>query len=164
MVKKAGELLKNFLSGDQFERAMKFDEFHRSWSDIAGQRLAAHSSVFDIDKGIMVVRADHPGWIQLLQLRQAHILKTVQTRFPELGIHGIAFRLVEGEGLPGGSSETGKAPISQSPDVSSEGQPSQDDSQTEETTRDAIRLDDIEDLHLREVLDRLRKSIADRNG
>jgi hypothetical protein len=163
VVKKAGELLKTFLSGDQFERAMKFDEFHRNWPDIAGQRLAAHSSVFDIDKGIMIVRADHPGWIQLLQLRQAYILKTIQTSFPELGIRGIAFRLVDTEAYPavtekeevpeGTGSE--KAPSNVSPH-------SESDLRTE--TEGPGGLENIEDPRLRDVLIRLRKSISDRNG
>jgi predicted nucleic acid-binding Zn ribbon protein len=54
---------------------------------------AVHSRVKEIEHGVLFVEADHPGWIQILQTRQAELLSAVQRKFPELDIRTIAFRL-----------------------------------------------------------------------
>ena len=54
---------------------------------------AVHSRIRELERGVLLVEADHPGWIQLLQTKQADLLSTVQRRYPELGIRLIAFRL-----------------------------------------------------------------------
>ena len=160
MVKKAGDLLKSFFSADQFEKAAKYDEFHRSWDDIAGRRISAHSSIFDIEKNIVIVRVDHPGWIQMLQLRQAYILATVQRRFPDLGIRGIAFRLFDGEKTSSLPAQTNARGLSENEkhtvgDVSSQ-----------ETTPLELdgSLEKIEDPALRSALLRLQRRISEKNG
>ena len=58
-----------------------------------GQNLAAHSRIIDIKNGIVLVEADHPGWIQLLKIHQNYILKGLQIKFPELKIRNIVYRL-----------------------------------------------------------------------
>jgi hypothetical protein len=45
---------------------------------------------------VLLVEADHPGWIQILQTKQAGLLQTVQKRYPELNVRGIAFTLSRG--------------------------------------------------------------------
>jgi hypothetical protein len=42
---------------------------------------------------VLIVEADHPGWIQILQTKQAELLLAVQRQCPRLDIRGIAFRL-----------------------------------------------------------------------
>ena len=54
---------------------------------------AVHSNIKEIERGVLLVEADHPGWIQLLQTKQGELLSAVQRRYPELGIQAIAFRL-----------------------------------------------------------------------
>ena len=54
---------------------------------------AVHSRIWELERGLLLVEADHPGWIQILQTKQAEILAVVKRRYPELGIRGIAFRL-----------------------------------------------------------------------
>ena len=54
---------------------------------------AAHSAIRELERGVLLVEADHPGWVQILQTKQAELLSAVQRRYPELGIRGIAFRL-----------------------------------------------------------------------
>jgi len=86
-------LLAAFFDEEKLRRGGRFAEFFGSWKAIAGERLAAHSRISDIDKGLLIVEAEHPGWIQLLQLRQSEILGAATQRFPELGLRGILFRL-----------------------------------------------------------------------
>ena len=54
---------------------------------------AVHSRIRELERGVLLVEADHPGWIQILQTRQRELLSAVQRRYPELNIRGIAFRL-----------------------------------------------------------------------
>ena len=54
---------------------------------------AVHSRIRELERGLLLVEADHPGWIQILQTKQREILSAVQRRYPELEIKGIAFRL-----------------------------------------------------------------------
>ena len=55
--------------------------------------VAAHSQIRELENSILLVEADHPGWIQILQTKQGELLSAVQHRYPELGISAIAFRL-----------------------------------------------------------------------
>jgi hypothetical protein len=46
-----------------------------------------------LERGILLIEAEHPGWRQILQTEQSKLLNTVQRWYPELEIRGIAFRL-----------------------------------------------------------------------
>ena len=54
---------------------------------------AVHSRIRELERGILLIEADHPGWIQILQTKQSDLLSAVQRRYSELNIRGIAFRL-----------------------------------------------------------------------
>ena len=54
---------------------------------------AVHSQIRELERGVLLVEADHPGWIQILQTRQSELLSVVQRRYPDLKIQAIAFRL-----------------------------------------------------------------------
>lgn len=58
-----------------------------------GQNLYTHSRIIDLKNGVLLVEADHPGWIQLLQMHKNYILKGLQKASPNLKINTIAFRL-----------------------------------------------------------------------
>jgi hypothetical protein len=74
-----------------------------SWSSIlksikaknyeTGQNLAAHSRVIDLKNGVLLVEADHPGWIELLHLYTKYILTGLNRAVPELTIDTLSFRL-----------------------------------------------------------------------
>jgi hypothetical protein len=55
--------------------------------------VAVHSGIYELEHGVLLVEADHPGWVQTLQTKQKELLLTVQKKYPELKIQGIAFRL-----------------------------------------------------------------------
>jgi hypothetical protein len=92
-IKDVSSLLSAFFDEGKIRKGERYADFFASWLSIVGERLAAHSRVADVDKGLLVVEAEHPGWIQLLQLQQSRILAEVSRRYPELEFRGIVFRL-----------------------------------------------------------------------
>ena len=68
-----------------------FDADEQKAQDVPA--AAVHSRIRELERGVLLVEADHPGWIQILQTKQRELLSAVQRRYPELNIRGIAFRL-----------------------------------------------------------------------
>lgn len=96
-IRQAKELISKIISPEVSEQVGQWSNFFGAWGKAAGERFAAHSKPVDVRNGILLVEADHPGWIQLLQLEQHAILKRLQRSFPKLGIKGMGFRVGEGK-------------------------------------------------------------------
>lgn len=92
-IRKAGELVERLMGPKAADEAQGWARFFSTWDSSVGERLAAHSKPVDVRNGIVLVEAEHPGWIQLLQLKQESLLAQLKRAFPDLGIRGIAFRL-----------------------------------------------------------------------
>jgi hypothetical protein len=125
-IKDVSSLLSAFFDEEKLRRGERYSDFFSSWSALVGAKLAAHSRIVDVDKGLLVIEADHPGWIQLLQIRQSAILEAVAQRFPEFTLRGIVFRTT-GQGVapkPRSADADGTTPESQdaAEAVSSEGE------------------------------------------
>ena len=58
-----------------------------------GQNLYEHSSVCELKNGILLVEADHPGWIQMLQMNSDYIVRGLKMYASELKICSLAFKL-----------------------------------------------------------------------
>ena len=58
-----------------------------------GANLAAHSRIVDLKNGVLLIEADHPGWIELLQLRKNYILRGLSMYAKNMGVQTLAFRL-----------------------------------------------------------------------
>lgn len=99
--RKVSDLLSKVLNPEVLADTEGLIRFFTSWTEIAGDVLASHTKPVDIRNGIIYIDAEHPGWVQHLQLNQTSILKKIQQKFPELNIRGIAFRLKRDESLPG---------------------------------------------------------------
>jgi hypothetical protein len=95
--KSVSELLSAFFDHDMAAKGASYSGFGRAWKSIAGTRLGEHSRPVDIRHGILIVEAEHQGWMQLLQLQQDRILEEIARRFPELEISGVAFKLSRGD-------------------------------------------------------------------
>jgi len=106
-IKDVGSLLAAFFDEEKLRRGGRYAQFFESWKAVVGEHLASHSRVVDLDKGILIVEAEHPGWIQLLQLRQTQALNALTRRFPDLPLRGIAFRLSGAEYRPADTSAGG---------------------------------------------------------
>lgn len=85
-MKKADEILKGLLSNYNIELGKTYSSFFQSWSAIAGADAAAHSRIQDIEGSMLLVEVDHPGWIQIIQMNRASILKKTKSMYPDLNI------------------------------------------------------------------------------
>jgi hypothetical protein len=100
-MKRAGEYLAAIIDVDLFKKAKTYSGFFSSWAQICQNcgiaAAGGHTRIRDLQKGILVVEADHPGWVQILQTKAQWILNQTRRRFPELEIRGISLTLSKGE-------------------------------------------------------------------
>jgi rubrerythrin len=101
-MKTVGEILSTLFDKQFMEKAHEYSKFFDSWEDITAKNgiasAAAHSRIKDLDRGIVLVEIDHPGWKQILQTKQSKLLNDFRFRFPEMDISGIS--LILGTGKP----------------------------------------------------------------
>lgn len=120
-MKRAGDLLAAIIDANLYSKARAYSGFFSSWDQITqGCGLAAaggHSRVRELERGILLVEADHPGWVQILQTKAPQIMSALRRRFPELDVRGISFvlgKLQDGPVEKGGASGQ-KAPEERAP-------------------------------------------------
>ena len=148
-IKDVSSLLSSFFNSENLRQGERFAGFFASWPSFVGPRLAAHSRVADIDKGLLIIEAEHPGWIQLLQMRQTRILEDVAKRYPELALRGIAFRLSGNDR----NSQTAAEPVADE----TEGIETPPD--TSDGVDQPIALDEIGDPEFRALLKSLKDAV-----
>jgi predicted nucleic acid-binding Zn ribbon protein len=96
-MKKAGDLLSLILNDRILEKAQGYSELFLSWellteeSNIAA--AAGYSRVKELEGSVLLVEADHPGWIQILTTKKKELLNSIHRRFPQLSVTEISFRL-----------------------------------------------------------------------
>jgi hypothetical protein len=164
-MKKAGDLLTSFFDERLIKTAREYSELFSSWQSIAGEKIADHSRIRELERSILLVEADHPGWIQILQTREKDLLNTIQRRFPEQNITGISFRLSRDPGP--GQLQTGED-LGAAPRTAAHGEEPRlpdtvegSDAAPGEPAGDPYGK--IEDEHFRETLKRLEESIISKN-
>jgi hypothetical protein len=158
-VKKAGDLFSAILDEKALGKAREHSRLFSVWKQLNNKHgiaaAANHSRIQDIRHSILIVEADHPGWIQILQTRESELLSDLQKSFPRLGICGIAFRLA-------------KMPVeADSPDESEEnesmGKNTNDSDEPKDKTREEKPgYEKIKDKELLEKLKSLEKNIGHR--
>ena len=120
-MKTVGEILSTLFDKQFVEKAQEYSKFFDSWTDIAEKNgissAAAHSRIKELDKGIVQIEIDHPGWKQILQTKQSKLLNDFRIRFPELDISGISLLLGQKEQSKTESEETQpeKIPVAEIP-------------------------------------------------
>lgn len=93
------EMIMNTFSSIEKETFEKNSKIISVWKKIItkikndGQKLYEHSSVIEIKNGILLIEADHPGWIQIFQMNSKFIVNGFSMYAPELNIKSVAFRL-----------------------------------------------------------------------
>ena len=98
-MKKAGDILAAFLDKETLKDAEQMGKLFSPtvWQDIlASCNLSqglSHCRIAELEKTVLLIEADHPGWIQLLQTKQTELLNAARRRFPEITFTGISFRL-----------------------------------------------------------------------
>lgn len=68
-------------------------------NDNLGNNISDHSRIVDLRNGVLLVEADHPGYINLLQFYKNFILKGFQMNGNKYGIRNIAFKLTGSRGF-----------------------------------------------------------------
>jgi predicted nucleic acid-binding Zn ribbon protein len=92
-MKKVGDLLRQYLREKGWLSGSPYDPLFRGWEKIAGAALARHTRLVDVQKGILLVEVDHPGWLQMLRLRQVGLLEAARRAAPGVGVDGIKARV-----------------------------------------------------------------------
>jgi predicted nucleic acid-binding Zn ribbon protein len=96
-MKTAGDILSTLFDQGFAQKAKGYSNFFDSWADITEKNgiaaAADHSRIKELEKGIVYIEMDHPGWKQILQTKQTKLLNDFRYRFPDLDITGISLML-----------------------------------------------------------------------
>jgi len=166
-MERAGELLEAFLRLHNISGGEEYVAFFKSWHRMVGTDIAAHTRVTDIRNGALKVEVDHPGWMQMLQMRKDEIVRKVAKQYPALEITNLHMRLVSQFSGPGPG--TGRAPeraVDEAAADSAGGAAGADSRtarpETPEQSKSAREaLDRIEDDTLKDTLKRLYRDLKD---
>ncbi|WP_010254746.1 DUF721 domain-containing protein [Treponema primitia] len=159
-MKKAGDLLSAFLDERVLNTARGYSELFSSWQSIAGDKLAAHSRIRELEHSVLLIEADHPGWIQILQTREKDLLDALRRRFPDQNITGISFRLSRDPPVLPAQLPVVSQPLS---NAVSEPPSTDKEAPAEPNIASGDPYEKISDEHFRETLKRLEESIAAKN-
>jgi hypothetical protein len=161
-VKRAGDLLSTIIDEKMMGKAREYSRLFSTWEHLTKKhKIAAavnHSRIQDLKLGILLVEADHPGWIQILQTKENLLLVDLQESFPDLGISGIAFKLSKDPWVP---VEAGKGSGEHSAEEDKavrKPRVAHNESQEESLGYDSLKNDE-----LRDMLKSLKKNIAQRD-
>ena len=85
-MKRAGDALLTLFDERLMKKAQGYSKLFASWTELAQKNgiaaAADHSRIKELDRGILLVEADHPGWIQIIQTRESRLLDDFRRRFP----------------------------------------------------------------------------------
>jgi len=90
-VKKAGDLLNVYFDDIQRAEGEQYSNFQNSWENIAGKKIGINSKIKDVVDGNLIIEIDHPGWKQLIMMKEKGIIRAINKDFPQLHIKKIKF-------------------------------------------------------------------------
>jgi hypothetical protein len=183
-MKTAGDILSALFDKGFVEKAQGYSRFFDSWTDITAKNgiaaAADHSQIKDLDRGVVLIEIDHPGWKQVLQTKQSKLLNDFRIRFPQLDISGISLMLGSGKPQEARETESGQkaepaqkseaaqeSEIAREAEVSYKAKPAQKPAvptaadAEKEAEISARGYDAIKDEVLREKLMRIGRKIAE---
>ena len=160
-MKRAGEVFSIFFDERLIQKAEGYSRLFDYWITVAQKHgiaaAADHSRIKELDGGILLVEADHPGWIQILQTKENRILDDFRHHFPDMDISGISLMLNRG-GSPVSVPTDNVEPVMDEKTVPDEVKPVKETNK--HSTETAAGYDSIKDEGLKETLRRLEQSIA----
>ena len=92
-MKKVGDLLREFLKEKGWLGGNPYEPLFAQWQKIAGESMAGHVRLVDVHNRTLIVEVDHPGWLQMLRLRQDALLEAARKAVPSLSLEGIRARV-----------------------------------------------------------------------
>jgi predicted nucleic acid-binding Zn ribbon protein len=87
----AGDILKELFASIKLDQ--RKETLFDVWPDLVGEEAAEHLKIKDIKGKTLTLETDHPGWIQVAQLRKNEILEKIKARFPDKNIDNIKISL-----------------------------------------------------------------------
>ena len=151
-MKRVGDVLSVIFDEGLSKKARGYSAVFSCWKDLAEKNgIAAasdHSWIKSLDKGLVWIEVDHPGWKQILQTKESKLLSDFRYRFPEMDISGISIVLCR--------------PDSRRDELCGAPQPAPDPFPEEPPAADGYGS--IGNEALKEVLMRLEKTIAAREA
>jgi predicted nucleic acid-binding Zn ribbon protein len=97
-VRKVGDVLREFLKQRGWPAEDPYAPLFRGWEQIAGHDLGSRSRVVEVEDGVIVVEVDHPGWLQMLQLKKRTLLEAARKAVPGGRIEDLRGRMGGREG------------------------------------------------------------------
>jgi len=161
-MERVGELLSSILDEDMMRKARGYSALFSCWQDLTEKNgiaaAADHSCIQSMDRGLVRIEVDHPGWKQILQTKESKLLSDFQYRFPDMDICGIAIMLSRSD------SRLNARPAKDEYVAEPSAPEKYPLSQTPEFVPSAEGYNAIKDNALKEVLMRLEKSVAARES
>jgi hypothetical protein len=158
-MKRVGDVLSALFDEGLMKKAQGYSRLFSCWKELAqwhGIAAAAdHSRITELDRGVLWVEVDHPGWKQILQTKESRLLDDLRRRFPDLDIAGISIVLSRGGPLPAAEAEVGDESAGSAETAGEALPPDSDSAPPGEAGYAAIK-----DASFKESLRRLEKSIA----
>ncbi len=93
-VKKVSDLISSLFNNLSTPEMQQANSFVKSWKEIVGEKIAAHSTVIDVDRGTVIIEVDHPGWSQQILFKKKQIVWGLSRSYPELKITNVIMRVV----------------------------------------------------------------------
>ena len=161
-MKHVGDVLSVLFDERLIKKAQGYSKIIDSWTDIAEKNgiaaAADHSKIKELERGTLLIEADHPGWIQILQTKEQKILADFCHRFPSMNISSISLMLsrnrTDNEDVTDKPPQKEKRKIEEYPPA-----PPLAPVQNQEQGYDAIK-----NGAFKESLKRLEQSIAEKEG
>jgi hypothetical protein len=104
-MRRVGDVLSTIFDEDLMKKAQGYSAFFSCWKDLTEKNgIAAavdHSMIKSLERGLVWIEVDHPGWKQILQTKESKLLSDFRRRFPEMEISGISIMLCRPEIRPG---------------------------------------------------------------
>ena len=88
-MKSVGDLLKEYLRERGWLTENPYAPLFSSWNQIAGDAMAPHVRLRDVRDGIMIVEADHPGWMQMARMRKDALIAAARRAAPDARVIDI---------------------------------------------------------------------------
>jgi hypothetical protein len=163
-MRKAGDLLSAIIDEKMMQQAQGYSKVFYSWARTTARHgiaaAADHSRIRELERNVVLVEADHPGWIQILQTKNHKVLADLQAQFPDMALTGISFRLSRNPAAAPAAAETPEVPDSVGEDAAAESAaPPELPPVDKKAAYERIR-----DEGLRKTLESLERSIRGRRG
>jgi hypothetical protein len=164
-VKRAGDVLSALFDEGFLEKAKSYSAFFSCWNDMMEKNgipaADDHSRVKTIERGIVWVEADHPGWKQVLQTKESKLLFDFQYRFPDMGIKGLSISLCKPGTLGVTQESSPQDAVAEKPAVNPDKHPL---AEIPAYQPQSEGYDAIKDEAFKEVLMRLERSVIEKDA